>query len=89
MKKIQQGFSLIEVLIVVAVILLLSAISVPNLLRYLHRRVYSDLATVKPMAPNLFVQPINRRNTSPDGFRAFEYWVQNTNAIKLFRIETS
>jgi type IV pilus assembly protein PilA len=67
MRKSQQGFSLIELLIVVAIILIISAIAIPNLIR---SRMSANEASAVASLRTINMGEVSYNNTYPGTFAA-------------------
>ncbi|MGA3176756.1 MAG: prepilin-type N-terminal cleavage/methylation domain-containing protein [Candidatus Acidiferrum sp.] len=67
MRKSQKGFSLIELLIVVAIILIISAIAIPNLIR---SRMSANEASAVASLRMINTGEVTYNNTYPDTFAA-------------------
>ena len=88
MKKLQQGFTLIELMIVVAIIGILAAVAIPAYQDYLIRSKMSEVAAALSACKTSVSEYAAARNTWPDNVTVAGCSTQSTTYVKSMTVAT-
>ena len=88
MKKLQQGFTLIELMIVVAIIGILAAVAIPAYQDYLIRSKMSEVAAALSACKTSVSEYAAARNTWPDNVTVAGCSTQSTTYVSSMSVST-
>ena len=86
MKKVQQGFTLIELMIVVAIIGILAAVAIPAYQDYLIRSKMSEVAAALSACKTSVAEYAAARNTWPDNVTVAGCSTQSTTYMQTMSV---